>query len=196
LPEHPHGQLVTYKQHVRMQRREVDADEMASFVQKNAPKPWIWSAMDAPTRHVMALHVGDRSRARAKHLWAKISHAYRPHATFSTDHSVVYPSVIPPAQHRAISTLVRTTNPIGRFNTTVHQRVSRLVRDALSFSHKLAHHSGAMQLFLYQDNLTSTPASSEYDMECTPPGAVPRHGEGVGAAATSRADGRVVCSST
>jgi hypothetical protein len=41
--------------------------------------------MDATTRQVMALHVGDRGRGRAERLWAKIPEAYRQHATFYTD---------------------------------------------------------------------------------------------------------------
>ena len=46
-------------------------------------------------------------------------------------------AVILAAQHRAISTLNRKTHHIERFNTTLCQCVSRLVRTVLSFS-KLA----------------------------------------------------------
>ena len=41
--------------------------------------------------------------------------------------------------------LTRRINPIERFNTTLCQRISRLVRDALSFSKKLANHIGAIK---------------------------------------------------
>jgi insertion element IS1 protein InsB len=41
---------------------EVGADEMSSFVQKKANKQWIWIAMDATTRQVIACHVGDRTQ--------------------------------------------------------------------------------------------------------------------------------------
>jgi IS1 family transposase len=41
-----------------MRRLEVEADEMASFVKKKANKQWIWIAMNATTRQVMAFHVG------------------------------------------------------------------------------------------------------------------------------------------
>src|SRR5262245_53496543 len=127
---------------------------MPSFVQKQDNKQWIWIAMDAKTRQVMAFHVGDRSRRSAKRLWAKMPHAYRQHATFYTDQYVVYAGVIPVAQHRAISKLARKTNHIERFNNTLRQRMSRLARDALSFSKKLAHHIGAIKLFICHDNLT------------------------------------------
>jgi insertion element IS1 protein InsB len=59
-------QPVTCKHNVMIQRLEVEADEVASFVQKKANKQWIWIAMDATSRQVIAFHVGDRSRRSAK----------------------------------------------------------------------------------------------------------------------------------
>jgi IS1 family transposase len=119
----------------------------------------------------MALHVGDRRRKRGKRLWAKIPRAYRQHAMFYTEQYVVSEGVMPAAQHRAISKLVRKTNHIERFNNTWRQRVSRLGRDALSFSRKLAHHIGAIKRCICHDNLTRAAASREHDMECTTPAA-------------------------
>src|SRR4249919_946583 len=87
-------------------------------------------------------------------LWTKIPLAYRQHATFYTDQYVVYAGVIPAAQHRAIHKLGHTTNHIERFNNTLRQRVSRLVRETLSFSKKLANHVGAIQYFICHYNLT------------------------------------------
>jgi insertion element IS1 protein InsB len=139
-----------------LRRLEVKADEMASFVQKKANKQWIWIAMDATSRQVIAFHVGDHSHRSAKRLWAKIPHAYRQHATFYTDQYVVYEGVIPAAQHRAISKLAHKTNHIERFNNTLRQRVSRLVREALSFSKKLANHIGAIKLFICHYNLNES----------------------------------------
>ena len=110
--------------------------------------------MDTKSRQIIAFHVGDRSRKSARRLWAKIPLAYRQHATFHTDQYVVYEGVIPTAQHRAINKLARTTNHIERFNNTLRQRLSRLVREALSFSKKLAHHLGAIQLFICHYNIT------------------------------------------
>ena len=73
-----------------IRRLEVEADDMSSFVQTKANKPWSWSATDATSRQVIAFHVGDRSRRSAKRLWTKIPIAYRQHATFYTDQDVVY----------------------------------------------------------------------------------------------------------
>jgi insertion element IS1 protein InsB len=68
-------------------------------------------------------------------------------------HRLIRGMVIPAAQHRAISKLARKTNHIERFNNTLRQRVSRLVREALSCSKKLAHQIGAIKLFICHDNL-------------------------------------------
>jgi insertion element IS1 protein InsB len=110
--------------------------------------------MDATTRQVMALHVGDRSRTSATRLWAKMPAASRQHATFSTDQSVVYAGVMPAVQHRAISQLARKTHHIERFNTTLAQRGARLGREALSFSTQLAHPIGALTLGMCHDHRT------------------------------------------
>jgi insertion element IS1 protein InsB len=66
--------------------------------------------------------------------------------------------VIPAAQHWAISKLARQTNHLERFHNTLRQRVSRLVREALSCSKKLAHHIGAIKLFICHYNLTRAAA--------------------------------------
>jgi insertion element IS1 protein InsB len=141
-----------------MGKRWDTLDEMASFVQKKANKQWVWIAMDAKTCHIIAFHVGDRSHTSAEQLWAKMPQAYRQHATFYTDQYVVYGKVMPAAQHQAISKLACKTNHIEQFNNTLRQRVSRLVRDALSFSKKLANHIGAIKLFICHYNLTRAAA--------------------------------------
>jgi insertion element IS1 protein InsB len=124
-----------------IQPLEVEADEMVSFVQKKTNKQWIWLAMDVKIRQIIAFHVGDRSRKSARQLWGKIPKTYRQYATFHTDQHVVYKGMIPAAQHQAITKKARKTNHIERFNNTLRQRVSRLVRRALSFSKKLDYRS-------------------------------------------------------
>jgi insertion element IS1 protein InsB len=119
---------------------------------------WLWMAMDTQTRQIIAFHVGNRSRKRAEQLWAKIPVAYREQVTFYTDRYEAYTDVIPAAQHKAITKLARKTNHLERFNNTLRQRVSRLVRDTLAFSKKLANHSGAIKLFLCEYNVTRAAA--------------------------------------
>jgi insertion element IS1 protein InsB len=71
---------------------------------------------------------------------------------------VVYEGVMPTTQHRAIRKLARKTNDIERFNNTMRQRVSRLVRAALSCSKKLANPIRAITLCSCHFNLTQVPA--------------------------------------
>src|SRR5215831_20396104 len=71
-PEDLHVQLPAQPTAVLLSRLEAEADEMWSFVQKKANKQWIWIAMDAITRQIIAFHVGDRSRTSGKELWAHI----------------------------------------------------------------------------------------------------------------------------
>jgi insertion element IS1 protein InsB len=139
---------------VVLSRLEAEADEMWSFVQKKANKQWIWIAMDAETRQIIAFHVGDRSGEGGKALWANIPLVYREQATFHTDQYNVYKGVIPAEQQRAITKKARKTNHIERFNNTLRQRVSRLVRETLSFSKTLANHIGAIKYFICHYNLT------------------------------------------
>lgn len=65
---------------------------------------------------------------------------------------------MPAAQPKAITKHARKTNHIERFNNTLRQRVSHLVRDTLAFSNKLTNHSGAIKYFLCHDNLTRAAA--------------------------------------
>ena len=80
-------------------------------------------------------------------------HTYTLEASSLLDLTGVYQGVIPAAQHRAITKKARKTNHIERFNNTLRQRVSRLVRETLSFSKKLAHHIGAIKYFICNYNL-------------------------------------------
>ena len=62
--------------------------------------------------------------------------------------------MIPAAQHKAITKSARKTNHIERFNNTLRQRVSRLVRSTLAFSKNVENHIGAIRYFIYHYNLT------------------------------------------
>jgi insertion element IS1 protein InsB len=66
--------------------------------------------------------------------------------------------MIPPAQHKAMTKKARKTNHVERFNNTLRQRRSRLVREALSYSKKLANHIGAIKFFLCHANLAKAAA--------------------------------------
>ena len=157
-PNHLHVQRLAGPTEVIIQQLEAEADEMWSFVGKRANKQWIWMAMDATTRQVIAFHVGDRRRESAQELWAKIPVAYREQTRFHTDQYEAYKGVIPTERHKAITKRARKTNHIERFNNTLRQRLSRLVRETVSFSKKLANHIGAIRYFICHYNLTRAAA--------------------------------------
>ncbi|ADE15277.1 IS1 transposase [Nitrosococcus halophilus Nc 4] len=131
---------------------EVQADELWSFIGCKANKQWLWLALDPCLRQVLAFSVGDRSRDSAHQLWQRLPTSYRKYATFSTDDWEAYRGIIPPAQHQVCSKGSGQTNAIERFNCTLRQRVSRLVRHTLSFSKKLANHIGAIKFFICHYN--------------------------------------------
>jgi insertion element IS1 protein InsB len=95
---------------------------------------------------------------RQTELWAKIPRVHREQATFHTDQCEAYAGVIPVERYRAITKKAHKTHHIERFNNILRQRVSRLVREPLSFSKKLAHHIGAIKHFICHCNLTRTTA--------------------------------------
>ena len=154
VPEHLHVQPVASSGEVLLGCLGVEADELWSFVRKKANPHWVWIAMDKQTRQILAFHIGDRSQDSAKHLWAKIPAVYREQATFYTDQYAAYIGVIPAAQHKAITKSARKTNHIERFNNTLRQRVSRLVRSTLAFSKSVENHIGAIRYFICHYNLT------------------------------------------
>ena len=100
----------------------------------------------------------DRSHESAKQVWANLPAVYREQATFYTDQYAVYTGIIPAAQHKTITKHARKTNPIERFNNTMRQRVSRLVRDTLALSKKWANYLGAIKYFICHYNLTKVAA--------------------------------------
>ena len=157
-PDHLHVRLPSSSANVWIYKLKAEADEMWSFVQNKANKQWLWLAMDVMTRQIIAFHVGDRSRESAKALWTAIPTVYQEHATFHTDQYEVYKGVIPAERHQAITKTARKTNRIERFNTTLRQRLSRLVRDTLSFSKKVENHIGAIKFFICHYNLEKAAA--------------------------------------
>ncbi len=153
LPDDLNAQAPTGQTQVQLFCWDAEMDEMWSFVGNKANRQWIWLAFDTTSWQVIAFYVGDRSRQSAQTLWQRLPAVYRQHATFYTDDWEAYKGVIPSAQHRVCTKGSGQTNMIERFNCTLRQRVSRLVRRALSFSKKLSHHIGAIKYFLCHYNL-------------------------------------------
>jgi IS1 family transposase len=77
---------------------------------------------------------------------------YRQCAVCYTDFWTAYPLVLPKKRHRAVGKETGKTFHIERFNNTLRQRVSRLVRQTLSFSKKIENHIGAILFFINHYN--------------------------------------------
>ena len=76
---------------------QAQADEMWSFVGCKANKQWIWLAIDATTRQVLAFYVGDRSANSARQLWQRLPALYRQRATLESIKKLGVPML--PALH-------------------------------------------------------------------------------------------------
>ena len=142
---------------------KVQMDELWSFVDDKGNKQWVWLAMDADSREVIGCHIGDRSRASAIALWQSLPGVYRQCAVVYTDCWESYETVIPAKRHRAVGKDSGLTSYIERFNNTLRQRVSRLVRKTLSFSKKLENHVGAIWNFIHEYNRLIREKSVETD---------------------------------
>ena len=130
----------------------LECDELWSFAENSENKQWVWLALDRYTKEVAGVYIGDRSGESAQKLWNSLPLQYRQNATCYTDFWQAYNSTIPSEQHHSIGKETGLTNHIERFNNTLRQRVSRLVRKTLSFSKKLENHIGAIWYFIHHYN--------------------------------------------
>ena len=140
---------------------EIECDEAWSFVANKNNKQWIWLALDKNTKEIVGCYVGERGETGAKGLWNSLPGVYRQCAVCYTDFWSAYGQVFPHNRHKAVGKETGLTNHIERFNNTLRQRVSRLVRRTLSFSKKLENHLGAIWNFIHHYNCAIT--------KCLPP---------------------------
>src|SRR5690242_18462278 len=133
--------------------RQKRTNSVVSWAKKptNSGCGWRWTFRAARSLRFMS---AKSSRKGGRRLWNQLPAVYRQHATFYTDAYAPYGRVIPKARHRVITKAARKANHVERFNGTLRQRLSRLVRSTLSFSKNLAHHIGAIRYFLCHYNLT------------------------------------------
>jgi IS1 family transposase/transposase-like protein len=130
----------------------IECDEIWSFVDSKKNELYIWLAIDRKSRKIVGCFVGDRTRKSARQLWASLPEVYQQYAVAYTDFWQAYKTVIPRERHRAVGKETGLTNHIERLNNTFRQRVSRLVRESLSFSKKLNNHIGAIWYFIHGYN--------------------------------------------
>ena len=128
-----------------------EADEMWSFVGEKANKQWVWMVMNTYNRQIIALHIGGRGIEDAWKLWDNIPSGFQQHASFFTDFWKAY-NILEDDQHFPAGKDKGYVNHLERFNCTLRQRCSRLVRKALSFSKKQSNHVGAIKYFICHYN--------------------------------------------
>jgi insertion element IS1 protein InsB len=131
----------------------VEADELWSFVARRENKRWVWLILERRTRQIIALQMGDRSQDSAVALWAKVPPEIKAQAIVLTDCWDAYGLAIPANQHVACEKQSGQVSLIERFNCTLRQRVSRLVRKSLSFSKSDWFHTEAIKYFIAHYNL-------------------------------------------
>lgn len=130
----------------------MQCDELWSFVDNKGNKQWVWLALDADTREIVGVYIGARDEAAAQQLWASLPSVYRQCAVAYTDFWAAYGAVFLSKRHQAVGKETGLTSYIERFNNTLRQRVSRLVRKTLSFSKSLENHIGAIWYFIHGYN--------------------------------------------
>lgn len=130
----------------------IECDELWSFVKSKENAVYIWLAINRKSRQIVGVHFGNRSRDSAQEFWDSLPQEYRERALVYTDLWLSYQEVIPPWQHQPSSKKSGETNHIERFNNTLRQRCSRLVRKTLSFSKNFFNHEGAIWYFVHHYN--------------------------------------------
>ena len=130
----------------------LELDELWSFVQSKAQTLWRWVALCRRTRQIVAWSLGDRSEQGAADLRASLPRDYRRAATRS-DLWRAYQAAFPARTHRCCAKVEGETCHVERWFCTLRQRVSRLVRKALSFSKHAENHLDAIHLFVTTYNL-------------------------------------------
>jgi insertion element IS1 protein InsB len=153
LQQYVNAYYATVPQQVQVQpkprqRLIVQMDELWSFVNDKGNAQWIWLALDVETREIVGCHIGDRSGESAKALWCSLPAVYRQCAVYYSDFWLSYPVALPSKRHRAVGKETGLTSYIERFNNTLRQRISRLVRKTLSFSKDMNNHMGAIWTFI------------------------------------------------
>ena len=159
LPSYVNKKYEEVKREVEISKKSkgrltIEGDEVWSYVGNKKNKQWIWLAIDQDTGEIVGMAIGDRSQATAEQLWKSLPGVYRQCAVSYTDFWEAYSNILPSCRHRAVGKETGQTNHIERFNCTLRQRVSRLVRKTLSFSQKLSNHIGAIWYFIHHYNAT------------------------------------------
>lgn len=146
-------QLYSKERGVRVQYYGIQLDEMWTFVGNKDNKQWLWLALNPINRQIVAFHVGTRSAKDAQVFYEKIPAIFKGTTAFFSDYWQAYVEVFENENHFGVGKDSGLTAYIERFNATLRQRASRLVRKALSFSKSVVNHMGAIKYFICNYNL-------------------------------------------
>lgn len=147
------NELYSIERGVRVEYYGIQLDEMWSFVGKRSNKQWLWLALNPINKQIIAFHVGSRSGEDAQLFHEKIPAVFKRSSGFFSDYWQAYVSTFANENHFGVGKDSGLTAYIERFNGTLRQRTSRLVRKALSFSKSLENHIGAIKYFICNYNL-------------------------------------------
>jgi IS1 family transposase/transposase-like protein len=128
----------------------VEADELWSFIGAKDCPEWIWLAIERRTGLVVGFHSGGRDQEGALGLYLSIDKKLREKTIVYADDFASYGTVFPKKQLRQEGK--KETTKIERFNNTIRQRNSRLVRFSLSFSKKWENHYNSIKYFIVNYN--------------------------------------------
>ena len=129
----------------------LEMDELWRFVGSKNNPVWIWLALETKSGRIVSIAFGDRSEQMAQQIYDRLHSYYQKHGIFFTDAWKSYP-VLPVDQPFAVN---RSTNHMERFNATLRQRCSKLVRKTLSFSKSFTMHQHRILHFINQYNSSS-----------------------------------------
>ena len=103
------------------------------------------------TKQVIGYHARSGSEIDCKHFYSKLVEDYLFCKNYS-DCNCCYKSVFSDLTHESMYTKSKT-NHIERFNLTLRQNLSRLIRKTLSFSKSLENLEASLTIFIYDYNL-------------------------------------------
>jgi len=150
------NELYSQQRGRRVEILGIQLDEMWSYVHKKQNKVWIWLALNPYNRQIIGFYAGGRTKEDAQQLWEDIPSFFQQQTGFFTDYWQAYQAVLNPEKHFAVGKQSGLTAHIERFNATLRQRCSRMVRKTLSFSKSYQNHLEAIKYFICHYNLTRT----------------------------------------
>lgn len=132
--------------------KELELDEMWTFVGRKRRKKWLWLAVERQSCRIVAWVLGSRGRATARRLWRALPTPYHIDTWYYTDEWEAYRGVLPKRVHQPSAKGSGQTSIVEAINCSLRQRCSVLVRKSCSFSRSLAMHHVRIQLVIDEHN--------------------------------------------